>query len=118
MQAHCSCLGSGCPPGRPGVISISICRRGVVAPLVQLARYKRDRAIKPVCGSTVEAQLPNMGAAPQFEFADAVLKWRQPFREGLLTAEELQHYWEHGFVVKQNVFTPDELQPAKDAVAR
>lgn len=117
MQTHCLPLSSRYRPGPAIVISIP-CKPRVRAPPVLWARCKRDRAIKVESGSTLEAQLHNMGAAPQFEFADAVLDWRQPFREGLLTKEELQHYWEHGFVVKHNVFNPEELQPAKDAVAR
>ncbi len=59
-----------------------------------------------------------MVAAQSPGFSTAVLDWRQPFREGLLTKEELEQYWEEGYVVKHDVFSAEELRPAKEAVSR
>jgi hypothetical protein len=35
---------------------------------------------------------------------------------GLLTPNELQQFWDDGFVIKHNVFHPDELKPCMKAI--
>lgn len=78
----------------------------------------RELAIGPSCVAEAGSALRYMGPAQGSGFSEAVLQWRQPYRDGLLTREELQQYWEQGFVVKHNVFSPEELQPSKDAISR
>jgi hypothetical protein len=78
----------------------------------------RGIVIGPSCVLEAGSALHHMGPAQGLGFSDAVLQWRQPYRDGLLTKEELQQYWEQGFVVKHNVFTSEELQPSKEAITR
>lgn len=38
--------------------------------------------------------------------------------EGLLTPDELEQYWQDGYVIKRGVFQPEELQPVIEEVNR
>ncbi|KAL4452431.1 hypothetical protein ABPG75_008093 [Micractinium tetrahymenae] len=44
--------------------------------------------------------------------------WVRPWSPGLLSPEELEQYWRDGFVVKNNVFKPEELRPVMEAIDR
>jgi len=48
--------------------------------------------------------------------AEIVKGWARPHTPGLLTPQELKKYFEDGFVLKHNVFTPQDLQPSIDSV--
>jgi predicted GTPase len=47
-----------------------------------------------------------------------VKQWRRPYTEGVLTEEELEHYWSEGYVVKKNLLTAEQLEPVKEAINR
>ncbi|KAL4450112.1 hypothetical protein ABPG77_010781 [Micractinium sp. CCAP 211/92] len=57
-------------------------------------------------------------AAPPAPTAPAPDGWVRPWTPGLLSPEELEQYWQDGFVVKHGVFTPQELQPVMEAIDR
>lgn len=44
--------------------------------------------------------------------------WERPYTEGLLTREELDHYWREGYVVKKDVLTKEQLEPVIEAINR
>lgn len=44
--------------------------------------------------------------------------WRRPFTEGVLTEEELQQYWDEGFVVKKDLLSKEQLDAVKNAINR
>ncbi|KAK9903937.1 hypothetical protein WJX75_000915 [Coccomyxa subellipsoidea] len=44
--------------------------------------------------------------------------WRRPYTEGVLTEEELQQYWEEGFVVKEGLLPKEQLENVKNAIKR
>eukprot|EP00884_Botryococcus_braunii_P019311 jgi/Botrbrau1/6063/Bobra.177_1s0003.1 len=98
--------------------SIICAKRSFLPRPLQPTSKGRALVIGPSCVLEAGSALHHMGLAQGLGFSDAVLQWRQPYRDGLLTKEELQQYWEQGFVVKHNVFTSEELQPSKDAITR
>ncbi len=57
-------------------------------------------------------------AAPPAPIAPAPDGWVRPWTPGLLSPEELEQYWQDGFVIKHGVFTPQELQPVMEAIDR
>ncbi|KAI6655003.1 hypothetical protein LOD99_2292 [Oopsacas minuta] len=46
------------------------------------------------------------------ELSDVVRNWITPYTPGLLTEEELDQFFLEGYVVKHDLFTKEELQPA------
>lgn len=44
--------------------------------------------------------------------------WRRPYTEGVLTEEELQQYWEEGFVIKEGLLPKEQLENVKNAINR
>jgi len=61
--------------------------------------------------SPIPAANPTPSAA-----AAAVKSWRRDYTPGLLTKDELEQYYQEGFVIKHNVFTPQEYQGCVDAI--
>jgi len=49
------------------------------------------------------------------ELAQRVAEWRRPWTPGPLSEEELEQFWEDGYVL-QELFAAHELQPAIDAI--
>jgi len=48
--------------------------------------------------------------------ATSIKGWTRPHTPGLLTAKELQQYFEEGYVIKHNVLTSQDLQPCIQSV--
>lgn len=44
--------------------------------------------------------------------------WRRDYTPGPLTSEELEQFWTAGYVIKRGLLKREELQPAREAVAR
>ncbi len=57
------------------------------------------------------------GEAP-VDDSPVMKSWRRPYTEGVLTREELQQYWDEGFLVKKDLLTVEQLEPVKDAINR
>jgi hypothetical protein len=64
------------------------------------------------CRAEVPSTIPSHG-----ELAPGVAAWRVSYTTGPLTKEELEQYWTQGYVVKHGLLSPEELQPARDALA-
>ena len=50
---------------------------------------------------------------------DSVLEqWRQPYRDGVLTKEEMERYWDEGYLVKHDLIPAELLEAVKQAISR
>jgi hypothetical protein len=56
--------------------------------------------------------------AVHVEESRVMKSWRRPYTEGVLTEEELQQYWEEGFVVKEGLLPKEQLENVKNAIKR
>ncbi|GAQ78590.1 hypothetical protein KFL_000150440 [Klebsormidium nitens] len=61
---------------------------------------------------------PPLGTMDAPETPCLIDRWRRPYTPGLFTPEEFEQYWTLGFVLKKDVFAPEELEPAREAVNR
>lgn len=48
----------------------------------------------------------------------AIEGWQRPYTEGVLTKEELEHYWREGYVVKKDLLTKGQLEPVIESINR
>ena len=48
----------------------------------------------------------------------AIEGWQRPYTEGVLTKEELEHYWREGYVVKKDLLTKEQLEPVIESINR
>ena len=44
--------------------------------------------------------------------------WQRPYTEGVLTKEELEHYWREGYVVKKDLLNKEQLEPVIESINR
>ena len=50
---------------------------------------------------------------------DSVLEqWRQPYRDGVLTREEMERYWDEGYLLKHDLIPAELLEAVKQAISR
>ena len=50
---------------------------------------------------------------------DSVLEqWRQPYRNGVLTREEMERYWDEGYLLKHDLIPAELLEAVKQAISR
>ena len=45
-------------------------------------------------------------------------QWRQPYRDGVLTREEMEQYWNEGYLVKHDLIPAELLETVKQAISR
>lgn len=45
-------------------------------------------------------------------------QWRQPYRDGVLTREEMEQYWNEGYLLKHDLLPAELLEPVKQGIAR
>lgn len=45
-------------------------------------------------------------------------QWRRPYTAGVLTEEELEHYWNEGYLIKKDLLPKELLEPVKQAINR
>ena len=45
-------------------------------------------------------------------------QWRQPYRDGVLTREEMEQYWNEGYLVKHDLIPAELLEAVKQAISR
>ena len=48
----------------------------------------------------------------------AIEGWQRPYTEGVLTKEELEHYWREGYVVKKDLLPKEQLEPVIESINR
>lgn len=61
---------------------------------------------------------PPLGTTDAPDMPSLVDRWRRAYTPGLFTPEEFEQYWTLGYVLKNDVFAPEELEPARKAVNR
>ena len=45
-------------------------------------------------------------------------QWRQPYRDGVLTKEEMEQYWNEGYLLKHDLIPTELLESVKEAISR
>ncbi len=45
-------------------------------------------------------------------------QWRQPYRDGVLSKEEMEQYWNEGFLLKHDLIPTDLLESVKESISR
>jgi len=45
-------------------------------------------------------------------------QWRQPYRNGVLTKEEMEQYWNEGYLLKKDLIPAELLDSVKQAISR
>ena len=45
-------------------------------------------------------------------------QWRQPYRNGVLTKEEMEKYWNEGYLLKKDLIPAELLDSVKQAISR
>ena len=45
-------------------------------------------------------------------------QWRQPYRDGVLTREEMERYWDEGYLLKHDLIPAELLEAVKQAISR
>lgn len=45
-----------------------------------------------------------------------ISSWRKPYSAGTLSADELEQFWEEGYVIKHGLFSEFELEPVRAAI--
>ncbi|CAL5220437.1 g2452 [Coccomyxa viridis] len=45
-------------------------------------------------------------------------QWRQPYRDGVLSKEEMEQYWNEGFLLKHDLIPTELLESVKESISR
>ena len=56
-----------------------------------------------------------MASPPQTSVLE---QWRQPYRDGVLTREDMEKYWNEGYLVKHDLIPAELLDAVKQAISR